>query len=274
MSEDIRRLLQIDTFPITEIPEWLCPVCKRGTLVSSKDNFRLVQSLESRKEEEKGPNGPIDSDYGYFTGRLLCNRAKCKQPTFVIGQYFVDENYLDKEDEYGHPEREIVAFLRPQLFQPTIQVMYLHHQVPVVIQKAFAKCFEQFWLDNDACGNKIRIVVELLMDDQGIPAAKMLGIRINAFNKKRTDGLGAMIESIKWIGNGGSHGAASLQRNDVVAAMEMLDFVTRQLYDTETAQKAQQLREYSARVNAAKGPIERNLSSQPPPPLPPPTQML
>jgi hypothetical protein len=266
VTEETRKLLKVEIFPISEIPEWVCPVCERGILVSNKNQFRLVQSVESKKEEERDQYGRYDSNYGYFTGRLLCNRVKCQQSTFVLGDFFIDENYLDTEDEHGYPEREIVAFLRPKLFQPTLQVLHLHHQVPAAIKEAFAKCFNQFWLDNDACGNKIRIVVELLMDHQGIPPAKVLGPRINSFKESRADDLGDMIESIKWIGNGGSHGAASLHRNDVVAAMEMLDYVTRQLYDTESAQEAQQLRDYSARVNAAKGPIERNPLIPPPPP--------
>jgi hypothetical protein len=96
------------------------------------------------------------------------------------------------------------------------------------------------------------------MDQQGMAPAKTLHPCIVEFQEKINSDLGNILLSIKWIGNGSSHGADSLPRPDVVAAMAMLDYVISQLFDTETPEKEQQLRDYSAGVNAAKEPIERN----------------
>lgn len=259
-------LLQIQCFPISEIPDWPCPVCHVGLLTGKTESFRLIQSKASKQEEiDLGKQASYHFNYGNFTGILRCNRASCQEPVFVVGNYQLDDNFIGV-DEYGYPEREIVEFLTPTLFQPNVPLFQLHHEVPALIRDAFDKSFEQFWLDTDACGNKLRIVVELLMNDQGMKPDHSLAKRIKEFQQTKDAVLGDVLMAVKWIGNSGSHHGDSLSRAAIIDAMEMLDHVTLKLYDTESDKKAQRLHLRSQTINQAKGVLGTDNQN----PLPPP----
>jgi hypothetical protein len=261
-------LLSTEWFTFREIPEWPCPSCHKGTLTGTKKSFRLIQSSASKRQEiEFGNQSGYRLDYGNFAGVLRCSRDSCQEPVFLVGAYQVEDDFIGY-DEYDHPDVRITEFLTPTIFQPTVPLFRLHHEVPALIRDAFDKSFEQFWLDNDACGNKLRSVVELLMTDQGMKSNRPLARRIEEFQTTKSNVLGDMLMAVKWIGNSGSHHGDSLSRPAIVDAMEMLDHVTFKLYDTESDKKEQRIHTRSQTINQAKG-VLGTASKNPLPPPPP-----
>lgn len=262
--EEKYRLLRIKDFPIDSVPDWPCPHCQRGILVGNKDSFRAIQSLESKREQRRLElNDPPCADYGHFTGIVRCNLSACKEPVFVTGRYVVDDDYREEGDDCFSIT---LPLLTPVVAQPIIILSRLHHEVPLAVRQAFDNCFTQFWLDNNACGNKLRVVVELLMDEQKIPAMKTLHPRIEKFKKDVATHLGEMIEAVKWIGNLGSHKGQDLSREDIVLAMQMIDLVTRKLYETESDKYEKLLHLKSMAINKEKGAIHVKNPLTPPPP--------
>ena len=174
-------LLSTEWFTFREIPEWPCPACSNGILTSSEKLFRLIQSSASKREEVDMENqAGYRFNYGSFMGVLHCNKPSCQESILLVGTYQLDDDFVGY-DEYGHQDVRITEFLKPTVLQPNVPLFRLHHEVPAPIRAAFDKSFEQFWLDSDACGNKLRIVVELLMDDQGMQPSRSLARRIEEF---------------------------------------------------------------------------------------------
>ena len=61
-----------------------------------------------------------------------------------------------------------VEVLQPKIFLPSLNIFQIHADVPKEISKAIKESYKLFWLDSSSCGNKIRTVVELIMDEQKI----------------------------------------------------------------------------------------------------------
>ena len=105
------------------------------------------------------------------------------------------------------------------------------------------KAFGHFFNDTSACANKIRMAIELTLDDLSVKRTvitkfrrgKELGLhsRIDIFISKRIQlkELGERMLAPKWIGNDGSHVGQQLTQGDLLVGFELIEDIIKKLYD-------------------------------------------
>lgn len=138
---------------------------------------------------------------------------------------------------------EAVEHIVPKYFNPALEII----PVPNYLNKSIAFClvesFKLFWIDNSACANKIRIMVEAIMNERKIPKTVLksgkrsrinLHKRIEKFQIKNQE-VGERLIAIKWIGNDGSHEMDVLKREDILNAYEILLECFEKLYNPRPA---------------------------------------
>jgi uncharacterized protein DUF4145 len=235
-----------------ELPEWNCPSCLKGKLIPDLPSFITHELAESQKDH----NHPDWEPYWIrekFYGNLVCNNKACKENVTIAGQTRVQEDY---RDDY---ERQYTPFYYPQYFYPPLKLFEFPENLPDDLEDSLENLFKLFWIDNSACANALRTVVEEILTDQRI--AKTV---TNAKNKRQRLDLHKRIEKFriknpdvadyllatKWIGNTGSH-AGELSRDDVIAGLEVLHAALNKLYsDTD-----KRIHTIVRKINIKKGPI-------------------
>jgi hypothetical protein len=253
----ITRAVWENRFTEDNIPSWTCPSCNHGKLTSEKKTikkFEAISSKNARKNEDWEP----DWIFGQFTGVLTCNNKKCGDIVIVTGRMNVHGDYEQDEQFEGY-DLVFVEYLYPKIFIPPLNIFNIHKDVPKDISNTIRDSFNLFWIDTSSCGNKIRTVVELIMDEhkvtkiytnRGKRREHSLHKRIELFKAQKPD-EGQMLMAIKWIGNSGSHVNDELNKDDILDAYEMLEYVTTKLYEKDT----QRIKALSKTINKRKKPI-------------------
>ena len=93
----------------------------------------------------------------------------------------------------------------PKVFLPTLPIIDIPEGVPELIKKELETSFELYWINESACANSLRKVLELVMDDKGVEQNRILHHRIKKFKATENE----MLIAIKEIGNAGSHGTVT-----------------------------------------------------------------
>lgn len=74
---------------------------------------------------------------------------------------------------------------------------------PDHLKSEFSTAFALFWIDLGACANRLRIIVEKILDHQGVKAS-VLAKRIEAY-KTAQPGHADTFDALRFVGNIGSH---------------------------------------------------------------------
>lgn len=209
-----------------------CPTCGKGRLnILDKIAIRQTKdAMEILKQEYF--NYDIEFLEEKFSGLLTCDL--CKDVVAVCGTSFPDHD----NDEEGSPTQYYKRF-NPEYFSPSLIIFKLKPEYPKKVNETLVKSFSLFFVDNESCGNKIRISVEELLNVLEIkresevldkPKKIILHKRIEQY-KKTNPFVGELMLSIKWIGNFGSHD--SLSRSDLLDAYEMLQAILDNVFDNQ-----------------------------------------
>ena len=158
----INRVFWKNGFSVDYIPDWICPTCKKGILRGSKENFTINEDSLSQSYHTDDDWEPFWIS-GNFSGNLKCNNEKCNETVVVIGEMKLQDETVYKE-EYGDTYQQFYEELTPKLFIPGLEIFNLQNEIPENIKSQINEAFYLFFVDNAACANKIRIVVELIMD--------------------------------------------------------------------------------------------------------------
>lgn len=246
-----------------EIPSsWVCPTCNKGGLViKENEHFHETQSVESNALFEEGYIGPEDLALS-FNARLTCTNTKCGEQIMALGSGIVMEEPV--EDERGNYDLAYVNCYTVKYFYPTLKIIQVPTQTPESILVPLEQSFALFFCDSDACGNKIRISIEALLDEEGVDSTKQnkkgKEIRINLHDRielmQADESTKTHLEAIKWLGNAASHEVQGLSKQDTLDAYEILRFVLNTLYDDSEAR----INKLAAGIKAAKGPVRANKS--------------
>lgn len=232
----------IKTLPLeftdTNNRHWVCPSCKKERLILEKDTLTTGETADSVRARRGDDFYPED-----MSGRFACLFAchGCKEKVAVAGTlHWRYESHWD--NEVGEIE-EIVEFYRPRYFSDAPPLFDVPGKAPKEVKEELASAFQLFWLNEEACGNRIRSSVEQLLTCNGVPKAEMikkgtkrkrnaltLHRRIERFSKKWPD-LAEQLLAIKWIGNAGSH-ASGLEIDDLKDGFLLLEHVLKELYDS------------------------------------------
>ena len=202
---------------------------------------------DSLKSEETAASIKSRNDdffsFEMIEGRFSClfSCPHCKETVAVAGTYWVQDDRI-YDQEYGEAG-EILEYYRPRYFSEAPPLIQLPDKTPDTVREEITKAFQLFWLDEEACGNRIRSAVEQLLTINGIPKTELvkkgasqkrnllsLHRRIERFKKKRPE-LAEQLFAIKWIGNAGSH-ASGLNIEDLKDGFLLLELVLKELYDS------------------------------------------
>lgn len=187
-----------------------------------------------------------------FVGMLECSAPACKELAAVSGSSGIDYVQVDW-DSYESSNVFRVSSITPA----PIPIRY-PESTPDTIVAAIERAAELIWLSPQSAANQIRQAVEGLMDDAGVSATTATGQRIHLHARIEqfavTDAEnGKVLLATKWLGNSGSH-PGGMERDDVLDAFEMIEFVLEDRYGTS---KAKLMAKVDA-VNAAKGPAAKS----------------
>jgi hypothetical protein len=176
----INRQDWIDNFYILNTPNWICGCCGTGLL---RFDFKTIHTHEIT--ESQIAKGSPDWDPSWiichFGGTLECDNTGCGDVTIISGKTSVE--YLHAILEDGEVYEDQMEMFHPKAIFPPPQIFPLSNKLPKEITPRLIESFSLYWVDNSSCANKIRSVLETLLDIQGI---KKTGIR--TMTKKSTSG--------------------------------------------------------------------------------------
>jgi hypothetical protein len=248
-----RNIWEKLSFDANRNPPWPCPSCsgplsKRGDIFYAIHSKDLPQSISNLTKEEVLNLAYVEYR---FLGVLDCNSCHLEVVTSGYA-YAVDK--FNSPVSHGYTAKK-GKVLFPISFDPALKIISASKNCPFEILKQLDNAFHHYWNDKSSCANRIRAIVELIMDDNKIPNGKTsLHRRIEKFKKLKHKALGDSLESIKWIGNAGSH-IQNISKDDLLDAFELLDHVLNELYKDET--NTSRIQDLTNRVNLNKGPVSK-----------------
>lgn len=231
----IDRDLWTERFYKDEWPQWPCPECGRGILKLTKDSFKNVELISSKKQHDD-EDWDIEWYKGSFRADLKCSNDSCGETVFVSGELRVDE-VRTYSKRHGHVEERLDQ-VTPKYCHPALHLFSIPENTPWDIEIAIVNAFALYWSDKSACGNAIRKVVELILNDKSIRKTKitnagkrkplLLDERIKLFEAKNQSAAETLM-AIKWIGNVGSHDV-EIDEEVLFDGLELLEFALEDLY--------------------------------------------
>ena len=262
----IKRALYLNEFYLDNIPAWICPSCQRGILTNGLKELKTYEKASSKAAHNHEAWEP-EWMKGHISGVLACSNSTCNELIGIIGHYrCLRHDYYNEET--GMPEMDIIQILTPTSFNPQIHIFQINDEVPETIRIEIISAFNLYWMDTASCANKIRVVVEKVMDNLKIAKTQKsskgrkpysLHQRIESFKTNFPQQADSLM-AIKWIGNSGSHSNDSIDKNDILDAFEILDYVLGNIYETHT----KRIHKLTKTINKRKKPVGLRLSRKPP----------
>lgn len=184
---------------------WRCGFCETGVL-------KLMH--------------PIKTKASHLAINIECSHPKCRmtyaavgKTTFMARNTKVSKNYYKIDD----------IRLYPTHFQPALDLVCLPKNLGEDASVLIKLSFNHYWNDWDACINKIRQAVEIIIKDmKGIGSS--LHAQIESLRITLGDELTNSFIALKWIGNDGSHFGGDFTKEQVLDTYSILVSVLNQLY--------------------------------------------
>lgn len=222
-------------------PSWPCPVCRSGILDLVKNSLTFYETTESkRKSSLRGEENEFENfEITYsFTAWAECKQPTCKQRFSISGIGGVEP---EPSPEGGH---EWEDYFLPLVCYPMPDIIKFPIKCPVKVKEELRAAFSIFWLHPDACAGRIRVALEYLMDHFDIPRKGNFNLqqRLDDFAKKNST-MSNQLESLKWLGNTGSH-ERKVTKGELLDAFEIFEYALIELIDNRSvdiAEKAQNL---------------------------------
>lgn len=218
---------------IGHCPEWTCPTCKSSHLTLAKEDLLFDETKESKSSHTDPEWEPYWISHK-FSAILRCNNSRCKDIVSTCGKGIVDVSMIEIEDEWTSVLSD--SFI-PEYFSPPLYIFQIDNSCPNVVKKEIINSFSLFFTDVNSCSNKIRIAVELILDDFKVSKTKLvkskrrrlpLHERIVNFGSTYPQIANALL-AIKWIGNAGSHND-TVDKQDLLDAYEILGYALDEIY--------------------------------------------
>lgn len=238
------------------IPEFDCPHCHSWKL-KLLNEWKILSDEPYSMTQYREETGEIDKSFR-FVGILRCNTCwenssiswiknsiRNEHPTFI------DESWYDEEAERSFIEMRNATWIDYILSWYTYKISYISPSpyiidIPeelltsvdhscILIKEELTKSFELFWIDKDSCANKLRNVLELLLDSLWIPRNGKIQC---SDCKKKEDGLLSlerriktlspaiskeMLIVIKLVWNHWSHWTRKISQEDLVKTYKILE---------------------------------------------------
>lgn len=208
---------------------WRCGKCWSGTLQVVLSSFKASKDTSN-------------------SAKLQCNNEDCHARYSVNGLEFTYANGHEVSKVYFRIDEHRLYVTH---FQPELHLFKLPDYLPIEIRERLIYSFNHFWYDLDACVNKIRQVLELLMISVGAQKSTLHQMIVEA-EKELSPGLYNDLLALKNIGNEGSHFTKmSFEREDILTMFSVVVDVLNQFYPNST--DAEKRNEFIKRAIENKG---------------------
>lgn len=208
-------------------PPFSCPRCSKGELRNTTDKFKREPKhiTDSLREDD------IQSELaeGRFIALLKCSNRSCGEIVAIAGDYESHGSYdIGPEGGLDHFWNDT---FKPTSMHPAPPIITWPKKLDGAIKTHLRVSFELFWVDSAACANRLRIVVELLLDQLEIPRKGPKGNRKNArFDlSDRIDllriarpGHEKALTALRIVGNTGSH-EGDVEFEELLDCFELLE---------------------------------------------------
>lgn len=238
-----------------------CPTCRTGTLEGIAGTFKFENTADTKallKEDRAISEWEIDFK---FSSLMRCNNRSCKEVISCLGTGYYDQAEDSKFDEAsGQYYPYFHRYYRPEYFSKAIHIIELKNKYPTLIKKALEDSFKLFFCDSESCANKIRVTVEVLMDNLKVKTSVIsnhrrkqltLHARILEYRNKN-EKLADLLLAIKWIGNSGSHNT-KISKDDTLDAYRILEYVLIKLFENDELE----LIKIANQINRMKKPLSQ-----------------
>jgi hypothetical protein len=195
--------------------QWKCGFCGIGGL-------QLSEVIQTKKST--------------WSGILRCTDPHCRKQYQVAG--IVKAIGLGIEVSVEHFKIEDYK-LYPTHFLPEVILFELPITLKEEVKINLVKSFNHFWYDLDACANKIRQAIELLVAEKG-GVGSTLDQMIKSVRETLGDKLTETLLALKCIGNDGSHAYRPFEREEILDAYNLLVDVLNQMYPDESETQRRQ----------------------------------
>jgi hypothetical protein len=138
-----------------------CPRCRDGHLDIAPSTLKHLETADSRVDDEQ-PGRELGWGSHRFSGLLVCDKQHGREVVTVAGH--VDFEVVSDED--GDPVVDRPRF-KPTYMNPAPRIFRAPGWCSAAIVKELDAAFSAFWCDADACANRIRRVVELVLSHSG-----------------------------------------------------------------------------------------------------------
>lgn len=237
-------------FDINSKIEWPCPHCSGRKLILKKDNLMSEETAESMKYRQENDDWDIEWVNLVFCGKLICEN--CNETVFFTGKGSPEGGGVFDEST-GDFEYQYENRFTPTFFEPCIKVFDIPSKCPDQLKKEIESSFKLFWCDLPSCANKIRIALEVLMDEFKVKKfertgrRKVIPLHQRIENFKNNEVKDTLL-AIKWIGNIGSH-YDSIETVDILDAYRLLEFALNKIFNDET----KEIEKIAKEINKRKG---------------------
>lgn len=196
-----------------------------------------------------------------FSGIYQCSDSICGDVVAFTGLMKKDYEIPSETDE-GNPSIEYATFYEPKFFFPNLRLFILPDEITKSIKDQIDLSFSLFFCDLSSCANKIRVTIEMILDDIKAPRYRMikkkkkrqpliLHERIENY-KKTNKTVSELMLAIKFIGNEGSH-KGTLEVNDILDAYEILFQIVEIIY----AKQKEKTLQLARHINTHKKPLSK-----------------
>jgi len=235
--------------------EWPCPTCDGNALTLVKEKLNCEETATSKKYRKENDEWEIEWVQLVFSGKLFCKN--CEETIFFTGIGNPEHSgYYDRElDEYNE---QYTNTFTPTFFEPFIKLFNIPDDCSKELKTEIEHSFKLFWCDLPSCANKIRVSLEILMNEQKVKRYEIKsGKRIPISLHKRIENYNHievkdLLLAIKWIGNTGSH-IGNIETIDVLEAYRLLEFSLNKIYKDE----ARELKKITKEIIKRKGTRKR-----------------
>jgi hypothetical protein len=194
----------------------------------------------------------FDYEAGRFKGFLRCDRQLCGEIVVVAGNYTIEFHH-DYDHEAEQPITHEMITYRPHVMSPAPEIIQYPKKLNKDSKEHLLRAFALFWMDYASCANRLRIVVEYLLDQFGVGRVNdkgdflNLASRIERLTKTKPD-QADYLNALRWLGNAGSHDG-TVDFDDLRSCLDMLEHAMIELFEDREAKR----RAEAKRIIAAKG---------------------
>ncbi|WP_210442221.1 DUF4145 domain-containing protein [Vibrio crassostreae] len=224
--------------------DFTCPFCNKGLLKLFRSNLILKEYEYSKKNHT---HQDMESDWveSSCSGVFQCNHDNCLEYVSFCGDARGDDVEYDCEEIPGGWGVAYVDKVKVKFVHPSPHIIHLNDKYPPSVLSSLQESFSLYWSSPKSCANKLRVVIEEILNDLKIPSEHDYKDRRNGKVKKcsstthhRIEQLGKIdkyreasdfLLGIKVVGNTASH-ASSFKENAILDTYKLLDKTLELIY--------------------------------------------